>query len=141
MVGCWDFVLYFHQVYISVPLSDFNALNISYFNIRFSVKHFAIDLAPFVVIGAAIAYEDCLLYFGIREQKQILIIENRFIVFQNMTVKIYTLLHEFEPIVEALLSLWLIEFFERLTNFVGSNANKFFWQSNVHTIMNVCWFH
>ena len=29
-------------------------------------------------------YEGCLLYFGIREQKQILIIENRFIVFQNI---------------------------------------------------------
>ena len=28
-------------------------------------------------------YEGCLLYFGIREQKQILIIENRFIVFQS----------------------------------------------------------
>ena len=26
----------------------------------------------------------CLLHFGIREQKQILIIENRFIVFQNI---------------------------------------------------------
>ena len=29
-------------------------------------------------------YGGCLLYFGIREQKQILIIENRFIVFQNI---------------------------------------------------------
>ena len=29
-------------------------------------------------------YEGCLLFFGIREQKQILIIENRFIVFQNI---------------------------------------------------------
>ena len=29
-------------------------------------------------------YEGCLLYFGIREQKQILIIEKRFIVFQNV---------------------------------------------------------
>ena len=28
------------------------------------------------------SYEGCLLYFGIREQKQILIIINRFIVFQ-----------------------------------------------------------
>ena len=30
------------------------------------------------------SYEGCLLYFGISEQKQTLIIENRFIVFQNM---------------------------------------------------------
>ena len=29
-------------------------------------------------------YEGCLLYFGIKEQKQILIIENCFIVFQNI---------------------------------------------------------
>ena len=29
-------------------------------------------------------YEGCLLYFEIREEKQILIIENRFIVFQNI---------------------------------------------------------
>ena len=29
-------------------------------------------------------YEGCLLYSGIREQKQILTIENRFIVFQNI---------------------------------------------------------
>ena len=29
-------------------------------------------------------YVDCLLYFVIREQKQILIIENRFIVFENI---------------------------------------------------------
>ena len=29
-------------------------------------------------------YEGCLLHFGIREQKQILIIENSFIVFQNI---------------------------------------------------------
>ena len=29
-------------------------------------------------------YEGWLLYFGIREQKQILIIENRFIVFENV---------------------------------------------------------
>ena len=29
-------------------------------------------------------YEGCLLYFGIREQIQILIIENRYIVFQNI---------------------------------------------------------
>ena len=28
-------------------------------------------------------------------------------------------------------------FFERLTNFVGSNANNFFWQSNVLTILNI----
>ena len=31
-----------------------------------------------------ILYVGCLLYFGIREQKQILIIKNRFIVFQNI---------------------------------------------------------
>ena len=74
-------------------------------------------------------YEGCHLYFGIREQKQILIIENRFIVFQNISI------------VEALLSLWLIDYFERLTNCVGSNANKFFSQSNVHAILNVCWSH
>ena len=29
-------------------------------------------------------YEGCFLYFGIREQKQILITENRCIVFQNI---------------------------------------------------------
>ena len=29
-------------------------------------------------------------------------------------------------------------FVERLTNCMGSNANKFFWQSNVHAILNVC---
>ena len=29
-------------------------------------------------------YEGCLLYFGIREQKQILTIDNRFIVFQSI---------------------------------------------------------
>ena len=28
--------------------------------------------------------DNCLLYFGIRQQNQILIIENRFIVFQNI---------------------------------------------------------
>ena len=32
-------------------------------------------------------------------------------------------------------------FFKRLTNCVGFNANKFFWQSNVHAILNVCWSH
>ena len=32
--------------------------------------------------------------------------------------------------------LCLIDFFERLTNCVGSNANKF-----VHAILNVCWCH
>ena len=32
-------------------------------------------------------------------------------------------------------------FFERLTNCVRSNANKFFWLSNVHAILNVCWSH
>ena len=31
-----------------------------------------------------IDYERCILYFGIREQKQILIIENRFIAFENI---------------------------------------------------------
>ena len=31
-----------------------------------------------------IIYDGCLLYLGIREQKQILIIENRFVVFQNI---------------------------------------------------------
>ena len=42
---------------------------------------------------------NCLLYFGIREQKQILIIENRFIVSQNIPhYDLYTLLHAFEPI-------------------------------------------
>ena len=57
--------------------------------------------------------------------------------FKIFPIKIYTLLHAFEPIAEALLSLWLIDFFERLTNCVGSNANKFFSQSNVHAILNV----
>ena len=32
-------------------------------------------------------------------------------------------------------------FFERLTNCVASNANKFFLQTNVHTILNVGWSH
>ena len=50
--------------------------------------------------------EGCLLYFGIREQKQILIIENRFIVFQYIPhLDPMALLHAFEPIVEALLPL------------------------------------
>ena len=40
--------------------------------------------------------------------------------------------HFFQPIDTSF-------FFERLTNCVGSNANKFFWQSNVHAILNVCW--
>ena len=31
-------------------------------------------------------YEGCLLYFGFREQKQILVIENRFIIFQNLLI-------------------------------------------------------
>ena len=35
-------------------------------------------------VGSLFIYAGCLLYFGIREQKQILIIENRFIVFQNI---------------------------------------------------------
>ena len=30
-------------------------------------------------------------------------------------------------------------FFERLTNCMESKANKFFCQSNVHAILNVCW--
>ena len=51
-------------------------------------------------------YEDCLLYFGIREQKQILIIENCLLFFKIFPIKIYTLLHAFEPIVEALLPLY-----------------------------------
>ena len=41
-------------------------------------------------------------------------------------IRIYTLLHAFESIVEALLSPWLIDFFKRLTNWLWSNANKFF---------------
>ena len=49
-------------------------------------------------------YEGCLLYFRIKEQKQLLIIENRFIVFQNIP-HLDTLLHAFEPIVAALLPL------------------------------------
>ena len=32
-------------------------------------------------------------------------------------------------------------FFERLINCVGSNANTFLWQWNVHAILNECWFH
>ena len=52
-----------------------------------------------------ILYEGCLLYLGIREQKQILIIENRFLFFKIFPIKIYTILDAFEPIVEALLSL------------------------------------
>ena len=47
---------------------------------------------------------------------------------KKFSIMICTLLHAFEPIVEALLPLWLIDFFERLTNYVGSSANKFFWQ-------------
>ena len=47
--------------------------------------------------------------FIFRKQNQILIIETRFIVFQNIPppIKIYTLLHAFEPIVKALLPLRL----------------------------------
>ena len=59
--------------------------------------------------------------------------------FKIFPIKIYTLLHAFEPIVEALLPIRLIDFFERLTNCIGSNAKKFFWQSNIHAILNVCW--
>ena len=32
-------------------------------------------------------------------------------------------------------------FFEGLTNCVKSNVNQFFWQSNVHAILNGCWSH
>ena len=32
-------------------------------------------------------------------------------------------------------------FFEQWTNCVGSNANKFFSESNVHAILYVCWSH
>ena len=67
-------------------------------------------------------YEGCLLYFEIRGQKQILIFGNRIIVFQNNP----PLYNAFEPIVKVLLPLRLIDFFERLTNCVGSNVNKFF---------------
>ena len=35
---------------------------------------------------------------------------------------------------------WSI-FFDQLPNCVGSNGNKFFWQSNVHAILNVWWSH
>ena len=56
----------------------------------------------------AYTYEGCLLSFGIREQKQILIIENCFIVSQNIPhYDLYTLLHAFEPIAVPLLPLWL----------------------------------
>lgn len=41
-------------------------------------------------------YEGCNLYLGIEEQKQILIIKNHFIVFQNNPYSI--LLHAFEPL-------------------------------------------
>ena len=45
-------------------------------------------------------------------------------------------------IFEAFLSTNRYEpFFERLTNCVGSNANKFFWQTNVYAILNVRWSH
>ena len=46
----------------------YNVFNV--FNVFFDIKIFV--------------YEDCLLYLGNREQNQILIIENRFIVFQNI---------------------------------------------------------
>ena len=36
------------------------------------------------VVNLIYIYEDCLVHLGIREQKQILVIENRFIVFQNI---------------------------------------------------------
>ena len=58
--------------------------------------------------------------------------------FKLFPIEIYRLLHVFEPIVEVFSPLWLIDFFERLTNCVESNANKFFWQSNVHATLNVC---
>ena len=54
-------------------------------------------------------YKGCLLYFG-RAQKQIFVIENRFI-FQIFPINIRTLLNAFVPIVEALLPLLLIHFF------------------------------
>ena len=72
-------------------------------------------------------YVGWLLYFGIKKQKQMLIIENRFMVFKIFPIKICGLLHAFEPIVEALLPLWLIDFLSGMTNCVGSNANKLFW--------------
>ena len=42
---------------------------------------------------------------------------------------------------DRIFGAFLSTFFERLTNCVGSNANKFFCQSNVHAILNVCWSH
>ena len=144
-------------------------------------------------------YEDCLLYFGIREQTQILIIENRFIIRQLATkplrigcdmtsfseksgdhllgtascasnfcwietpiqsTAVYFRAHTRKStihhvlrchrrvskhrnrIFKAFLSTNRHKpFFERLTNCVGSNANKYFWQSSVHAILNVCWSH
>ena len=43
--------------------------------------------------------------------------------FKIFPIQIYTLLNAFEPIVEVLLPLWLIDFFERLTNCVASNIS------------------
>ena len=59
-------------------------------------------------------------YFGIREQKQILIIGNCFIIFSKYSpIKIETFLHAFEPIVQA---LWL----RYLQNMHSERINRFF---------------
>ena len=66
------------------------------------------EILPCFCRRNALQTEGCHLYFGIREQKQILIIENRFIVWQNIPhLDLYTFacLHAFEPMVEALLPL------------------------------------
>ena len=53
-----------------------------------------------------------------------------------------SMIHNRDRIFRAFLSTNRYEpFLERLTNCVGSNVNKFFWQLNAHAILNVCWSH
>ena len=67
----------------------------------FTVHHSLFLYRDVVFLGQ---YEGCLSYFGTREQNQILIIENFFLLFLKIfPIKMY--LDAFEPIVEVLLSL------------------------------------
>lgn len=61
-------------------------------------------------VQVSIEFEGCLLFFRIREQiinKHLLIIIDWFLFFKIFPIKILTLLHTLEPIVEALLKLCL----------------------------------
>ena len=107
------------QFYFTLKVFAKNALRgsrrryIFFLNFRFDVwpgvwlktscliqpTHYLLDCGVFHL------YEGCLLYFGIREQKQILIIALLF--FKIFSIKINTHLLAFEPIVEALLPLRL----------------------------------